>query len=145
MENNRQKFSLTSPNFTGEVLFEFVNGKLAKFDISTAVLNERQHAVLARNLPVTLDGVKAWMARSRNATFIEIVKDVTFEMFWKRYFQGRPADNSSKKRTRIKFEKMTKAEQVKAFGYIGRYLAQIAPGTVPKHAETYLNAELWNN
>lgn len=145
METTRQIFSLTSTKFSGEVIFEFVGGKLAKFDTAGAVLDDRQHDVLLRNLPHTLDGIAAWMARSRNAVFTEIIQQVDFPTFWKRYFQGRAVDNSSKKRAQARFEKMNKVEQLKAFNYIGRYLAQIAPGTVPKHAETYLNAELWNN
>ena len=67
---------------------------------------------------------------------------VTFEMFWQRYDDKL---NSSKKRTKQKWDKMKEGERVKAFNFIGRYFASIPQGTRKKNAETYLNAELWNN
>jgi hypothetical protein len=75
----------------------------------------------------------------------EIKTEVTFEVFWNRYFAGRPKDNSSRKRAETKWNRMSKGEQAKAYAYIGLYLGNVAYGTQPKHAETYLNSELWNN
>lgn len=40
---------------------------------------------------------------------------------------------------------MTSAEQGKAYRFIGRYIASLGQGIRQKYAETYLNAELWNN
>lgn len=138
-------FSLTSQKFEGEVLFEFTNEKLSKFDMSGAELDDRQHAVMIQILPRTVAELHEWAKKLQKESFTEIPNEVTFDQFWRRYFQGRTADNSSKKRAELKFSKMTKTEQLKAFGYIGKYLARIAPGTNPKHAETYLNSEIWNN
>ncbi|MDR1155820.1 MAG: hypothetical protein LBL04_14030 [Bacteroidales bacterium] len=36
------------------------------------------------------------------------------------------------------------ARQHAAYAYINAYMGRIACGTQPKHAETYLNSELWN-
>ena len=135
-------FSLTSTAFTGEVVFEFRNELLVKFDMSNAELNERQHTTLARNLPRTLGEVTEFMTKSKNAVFTEIVQNVTFDMFWERYDDK---FNSSKKKTWAKWNKMPMAEQMKAYRFINRYFASIPAGTRKKYAETYLNAELWNN
>jgi len=145
VENRREQvrvFSLTSKAFTGEVIFEFRNGLLEKFDMSGAELNEKQHTTLARNLPRTTEEAQAFMSKSNNAIFTEIVQTVTFNMFWNCYDDK---FNSSKKKTEIKWDKMPVAEQLKAYRYINRYFASIPSGTRKKYAETYLNAELWNN
>ena len=135
-------FSLISRAFTGEVFFEFRNGLLARFDMSGAELNDQQHATLVRNLPRTPDEAKAFMEKSRNAIFTEIAQVVTFDMFWKQYDDK---FNSSRKKTEIKWNKMPVTEQLKAFRHINRYFSSIPQGTRKKYAETYLNAELWNN
>jgi len=72
----------------------------------------------------------------------EIDQNITFDKFWNRYDDKL---NSSKKKTQVKWNKMPAAEQAKAFRYIGKYFASIPSGTRKKYAETYLNAELWNN
>ena len=135
-------YSLTSSAFQGEVLFEFKNDLLVKFDMSNAELNDKQHSTLAQNLPRTLVEVQAWIKKSHNAVFTEIVQTVTFDMFWQRYDDKL---NSSKKKTEVKWNKMPLSEQLKAFRFIGRYFASIPANTRKKYAETYLNAELWNN
>ena len=135
-------YSLTSTAFSGEVLFEFRNDLLVKFDMSNAELNDKQHIILAHNLPRTLFEVDVFMSKSKNAIFIEIPQVITFDMFWQRYDDKL---NSSKKKTEVKWNKMPLSEQFKAFRFIGRYFASIPANTRKKYAETYLNAELWNN
>jgi hypothetical protein len=68
--------------------------------------------------------------------------EIDFDRFWKRYDDR---VNSSRKRTLIKWNKMPKSEQIKAFYFVGKYFASLPPGIRKKYAETYLNDELWNN
>jgi hypothetical protein len=63
-------------------------------------------------------------------------------MFWKKY---NDKERSSKKRTLAKWNKMSQVEQTKAYNYIQKYFNSIPNGVETKYAETYLNAELWNN
>ncbi|MFD1816405.1 hypothetical protein SAMN04515674_12176, partial [Pseudarcicella hirudinis] len=78
-----------------------------------------------------------------NRRIIEIEENLTFEQFWERYAHKQL---SNKKRTQVKWNKMTEAERLKAFLFIPKYEHLVMKqGIQKKHAETYLNAELWNN
>ena len=82
------------------------------------------------------------MAKVASATFTEVLEEITFEMFWNRYNEK---VRSSKKKAMITWKRLSRADQVKAFNHIRKYEQNIAPGVAKKYAETYLNAELWNN
>lgn len=133
-------YQLTSPAFTGFVEFIFNNyGLLDKMDIH-ADLSEKQQIFLLKNMPREIGELDR--LKSPTVTITEVKQEVTFDMFWERYDDK---VNSSKKRTRQRWEKMTPADRARAYWYIGKYLGSIPPGTRKKFAETYLNAELWNN
>lgn len=136
-------YSLTSEGFTGEVIFEYNEaGLLEKYDISSADLSEDQQIWMLKRLPRELAELDRIIKGTKSAKLTEISRDVTFEMFWNKYNEK---ERSSKKRTLQKWNRMGKAEQAKAYGYIQKYLNSIAVGVAKKYAETYLNAELWNN
>jgi len=136
-------YSLTSTAFEGEVLFVFnEHDLLMSFDQSKATLNEAQQVFLLRKLPRDLVDIKQFLELSPNATFTEVKQEVTFEMFWNRYDEK---VRSSKKKAARVWQKMTKTDQVKAYSFITKYFMNIRQGTEKKYAETYLNAELWNN
>jgi len=137
-----QKYILTSDKFKGEVLFEFTDLILSKYETSGAELSEQQMIYTAKHIPRELAEAIDWFARSKSAKFTEIKQEITFDMFWIRYDDK---VNSSKKKTEIKWNKMRISERIKAFEYIPAYFRSIPYGTRKKYAETYLNAELWNN
>lgn len=137
-----QTFLFTSEKFKGEIIFEFTDRILTKYDTSSAELTDEQNIYFAKNLPRELSEVDAFLSKSTSAKFTEIKEEITFELFWNQYNDKM---NSSKKRTLAKWNKMPKSEQMKAYNYVTRYLATIPSGTRQKFAETYLNAELWNN
>lgn len=91
-------------------------------------------------LQCTLDDFLSWV-KTRNATVVEVHQAISFEMFWKKY---NDITRSSKKRTQVKWNKMPEAEQIKAYLYIETY-ERNRGSAEKKYAETYLNAELWNN
>jgi hypothetical protein len=133
-------FILTSQSFDGEVFFHYVNEKLVKFSCIDATLSEIQHAYILAHLPLTVSMLEN--CKSPTSKIAEINPNITFEMFWNRYDDKQ---NSSKKKTQTKWNKMPATEQVKAFNHITRYFVSIPAGIRKKYAETYLNAELWNN
>lgn len=82
------------------------------------------------------------MEGSKTGKLTEVTLNITFEMFWNRY------DDkvlSSRRKTEARWNRMTKADQIKAFNFINRYEQNIPTGTRKKYAETYLNSEIWNN
>jgi len=137
-----RKFKLTSDKFKGEVALEFTDSILTKYDTSDAELSEAQMIYIAINLPHQLSEINRLFEGSPSAALTEIKQEVTFEMFWNKYDDKL---SSSKKRTKAKWDKMKTNERNKAYDYIGKYFSNILFGTQKKYAETYLNAELWNN
>ena len=136
-------FHLTSAAFTGFIEFEFnESGLLSRFDTSKATLAPEQQVFLLRRLPRHLDEIKKVFETSETAKFTEIKQEITFDMFWNRYDDKL---NSSRKRSLQRWDKMSTTDQVRAYRYIGTYFNNMPNGTRKKYAETYLNAELWNN
>ncbi len=144
--NALRKFTYTSTHIEGEVIvaFDDVTGWLVACDLSQATLTQDQHYSLLRNFPLTLQDAKALVEKDKeNRQLTEIVQNVSFEMFWNRYDYK---TLSHKKKSQKIWEKMSEAERQKAYDFIHKYNRMIIiQGTGKKYAETYLNAELWNN
>ncbi len=137
------KYSLTSTAFEGEVIFTFNDsGLLESFDSSGAELSEKQQVFMLKELPRELCEVKRVLGGSVSAKLTEIKQEVTFEMFWSRYDEK---IRSSKKKSLAKWSRMSRSQQSKAFYFISKYEMSILQGVAKKYAESYLNAELWNN
>lgn len=136
-------YSLTSDAFTGEVVFSFNDaGLLISYDATGANLSEKQQVFLLRNLPRELAEVKAMLANSPSAKFVQINKEITFEMFWDKYDEK---TRSARKLAEALWKRMSVANRNKAYWYIPKYVNSILPGVPKKYAETYLRQELWNN
>lgn len=134
-------YIITSEQIQGEVLASYDDkGWLVGIDFSSALMDDKHHAWLLNNMPKTIRDFDLWQKEGKKIKVEEFVVD--FDKFWIRYDDKL---NSSKKRTRQKWDKMKPVEQEKAYRYIGKYFASIPYGTRKKYAETYLNAELWNN
>lgn len=132
---------MTSSKFTGQVIFEYNElGKLESMTVQ-AELNEKQENSLGYYMPWNISDIDALRAAANHATFTFQDREITFDMFWNRYDDK---SRSSKKKTKQLWDKMSQAEQVKAYLYIPVYLRN--KGTADKkYATTYLNDELWNN
>ena len=140
-----KEFALTSEMFEGEVLFTFSpNGFLYSFDFSKSGVSEIQQKAILQRLPRSIQNLPELIPNS-TGKITEIFQEITFGMFWERYFKNRYKDNSSKKKSEQRWNKMSKKERLAAYNHIGKYFNNIRQGTEPKLAETYLNAELWNN
>lgn len=129
--------------FDGEVIFTFNDaGLLESFDSSAAELSENQQIWILKELPRELIEVKRVIGTSGSAKLTEIKEVITFQLFWDRYDEK---IRSSKKKTLAKWSRMSKTDRAKAFYFISKYEMNIPNGVAKKYAESYLNAELWNN
>jgi len=138
-----KKYSLTSIAFTGEVIFEFDDaGLLVRFDTASAELSQEQQITILKRLPRELSEMQRVLGKSDTAKLTEIEARVSFDMFWNRYDEK---IRSSKKKALKIWNRMSEADQFKAFRYITKYEQSLYPGTAKKYAETFLNSELWNN
>lgn len=136
-------YTFTAASFEGEVIFEFDdNGMLVRYDASNARMSAEQQLFLLRKMPTNLADVQRTISNSPTAKLIEIVQDITFDQFWNRYDEK---IRSSKKRAIKVWDRLSKTDRLKAYRFITKYEQTLYPGTAKKYAETYLNAELWNN
>lgn len=114
------------------------DGKFCSIDFSGSGVSYDQMVWFLRHLPKTADEIKCYSG----TTFVEILDSVTFDAFWNKYDDKA---RSSKVKTKRVWDKMSRAEQVKAYNYIERYVRNIPPTVCKKYATTYLNDQLWNN
>lgn len=139
-----KRYSITSEKFAGEITAAFDDRReLVGLDMSGAEMTVKQKNWLLAHKPSTEEKLFEMQRQSKWMKITLIPESiVSFEMFWQRYDDKL---NSSKKRTKQKWDKMSKSEKQKAYNFINRYFSSIPQGTRKKYAETYLNAELWNN
>ena len=135
-----ETYILTSEAFEGQVIISSNNGKLSANFIDSTISIGQQKFVL----DMMTKGIKEMLAHFNKPGGQNkmIVMVIDFDMFWNKYDDK---ISSSKRRAKAKWDKMSEAERAKAYHYIGKYFCSIPGGTRKKYAETYLNAELWNN
>jgi len=139
-----KRYSLTSTAFDGEVLLEFNDsGLLTGYDCNGATLTEAQQLWILNRMPREIADLKRIINEAKQAKLTELEdEEVSFDKFWNRYDEK---IRSSKKKTLAKWNRMPKAQRLKAYKYIATYERSLYAGVAKKYAETYLNAELWNN
>ncbi|HSW62368.1 MAG TPA: hypothetical protein VLH56_03480 [Dissulfurispiraceae bacterium] len=132
----------TSARFDGELEFRFnEDGLLVGYD-DRGELAPDQRAWILAGLPRNEKDLRELAARSKSIKLVEVKKDVVFDDFWQRYDHKVV---SSKKKARAAWDRLPRAEQLKAYNYIARYFQSLAAGVAKKYAETYLNSSIWNN
>lgn len=125
-----------SAGFQANVRLTYTEGLLSVVDVETYTGNfnsgDKAHFyILEDNF---LNNCKANKIR-----FTEIEREITFEMFWKRY------KYTPDKQLAIQaWNKLTKAEQLKAYDWIPTYDAQLKnSGLARKYAVRYLKDKPW--
>ena len=141
-----RKFVYTSSHLEGEVTlgYDKESEYLFFFDLAKSNPTNDQHVSLLRNFPFTLAELKALVGKDKdNRKLIEVVEIVTFTMFWDAYNYK---TLSHKIKTERAWNKLSDADQIKAFQFIPKYNKEIGKTGIAKmHAQTYLNSFLWNN
>lgn len=142
------KYVYTSKHFVGEVLLWYAKGGnelLVMCDISKAEFDAAQHIAFLQNIPRCLSDLKDLVQKDwTSRAMVEYFDNVTFDVFWEKYDHKRL---SSKIKTEKIWNKMPDSEKYRAYAFIERYDNDLrrSNGISKKHAETYLNAGLWNN
>lgn len=139
---NKTKYTITSPKYKGQVIITFANNIVILFNAQEASLTPTQVAWFLTN---ALKGEEAFLNAADTADAFTIVgekEELTFEMFWNRYNEK---THSSKRKAQLKWNRMSKQQQILAYMHIPAYFKSIPSGIAKKYAETYLNSEIWNN
>lgn len=135
-------YHITSVAWTGYIEAEYNElGYMRRVDLGNAELSEEQQKWFLNRMPRELAELQRIVEKS-SAKIEEVKQEVTFDLFWDRYNEKL---KSSRKKSLIVWNRLSKADQVKAFNHIKKYEGSMSPGVAKKYAETYLNAELWNN
>lgn len=135
-----ETYILKSEAFEGDVIITDNNGCL-KADFTKSSVNVNQQRFILSKMTEGLDKMlKHFNTPPTDCKMEKMIID--FDMFWQKYDDKL---NSSKKKTKAKWDKMSEIERTKAYNFVGTYICSIPAGTRKKYAETYLNAELWNN
>jgi hypothetical protein len=134
---------VTGKMFKGEIILRYNMDfeLLTAIELAGAELTAEQTKWWLVNYPKTVGELNAFANKFADK-FKFSALEITFEMFWNKYDDK---GHSSKKKTEIKWNRMSKAEQMKAYMFIQKYFQSIPHGVMKKYATTYLEAELWNN
>lgn len=134
----------SSPSFSGEFhLLYDAEGCLVKIDFTAASMTPQQRNFIKVKAPTIYDSA-TFLACFENAKieFIDEGYEIAFEMFWNSYARKINPD-----RCRTLWNRLTKAEQAKAFYGILHYNNHLKANPWKNKAdpETYLKKEYWNN
>lgn len=135
-------YLLTSDKWAGEVELVYNDAGLLVEMKNRSHMSDEQYRFFLQHSPSSLNALQTLTANTSAKAVLMPESELSFNLFWDRY---NDKVNSSRKRAEAKWNRMSKADQLKAYNYIGVYKANIPHGTRIKFAETYLNAELWNN
>lgn len=140
-----RSFLVTTGQSPEGIVYHYTNdGLLYGIDIKQKDMPEQNRQNVLNQAHILLDNFLAWathITKKGKAEIVELEMKISFEMFWNKYDDKL---RSSKKKTEKIWNKLTEPNQIKAYYYINTYNRN--RGTAEKkYAETYLNAELWNN
>lgn len=132
-------FEIRSDKYSGKIVVKFGDGdRFGGIDFTEAGLTVEQAAWFLHNLPARTDA----MGRFAGMDVVEVLESIDFAAFWDRY---NDKARSSRVKTERVWNRMSRAEQVKAYNFVPKYFRSIPGGVMKKYATTYLNDQLWNN
>lgn len=137
------QYSITSTLWQGEIIATYnSNQLLMSINLQNAELTENQHIWFLQHMPRDLAALQRYVDANKTLTLTQIETEVTFEDFWNKYDEK---TRSSKKKAQLRWNRLSKHDQVCAYRYIDKYFQNMPSWQSKKLAESYLSSELWNN
>lgn len=139
-------FNVTTERSPEGIEFAFVDPDVGKEELLHSVtikekLDRAGTDWVIAHLKPNLSEFLEWVKTQKGMTIVELQQRVTFDLFWKKYDDR---IRSSKKRSEKLWNKLSEADQLKAYYFIDTYNRNRG-NAEKKYCETYLNAEMWNN
>lgn len=140
------KYVITSDKSVGEVTFIYNDQQLlVHFDYQMDAPDDKPlrwtlASLIYQNESDFLNAVKRHKLRCTR-----VIKEVNFDEFWEKYDHK---SMSSKHKSLVRWQNLSKTDQIRAFEFIPKYNARrssMVPSPAKKLAETYLNSMMWNN
>lgn len=129
-------------NFAGAVAVEYnEEGCLVLLDMREATLTQKQVEYLQRHLPYQNTGLVAFAVPAK-LTIKEEDIEVNFELFYEKYGQKK-----GKNEAKRAWERLTKADRVKAYLYITAYNRDLKLNSwkTKMYPATYLHKKTWED
>ncbi|MGI6342011.1 MAG: hypothetical protein ACOXZ9_03720 [Bacteroidales bacterium] len=137
------QYSITSTLWQGEIIATYnSNQLLMSINLQNAELTENQHIWFLQHMPRDLAALQRYVDANKTLTLTQIETEVTFEDFWNKYDEK---TRSSKKKAQLRWNRLSKHDQVRAYRFIDKYFQNMPSWQSKKLAESYLSSELWNN
>jgi len=135
------KYIVTGKKFDGCIeLYYNEKARLCKLVIDTE-LSVEQFTALMQKVPQTTAALPAF-EKIGSLKIVEEVIPVTFEDFYNEF-----GNKVGKLKAETAWKRLTHADQVKAYLYIGRYKSwlKMNPGVAQLHPVTFLNQKRWED
>lgn len=133
-------YQITSEAWKGYIELEFNDmGYMARTDTSHAELSETQQKWFLNKMPRELSELER-VIKGTTARITTIEKEISFADIWEKYDY-----KVGRKEALAKWNKMPKAEQIKAFNYVQKYKAKKPDAQALLYLASYLSKERWND
>ncbi len=135
-----KRYLITNPNFNGAAELIYTEaGILQKIDVSNTSMGISLINFFKKAAPVDESGLAS--SFGKETVIVPAEFEVTFDMFWAEY------DNKiNRKRCLPVWDKLNKAQQVKAFYGVKKYNRHLRDTGFNKlNPENYLKNETWEN
>jgi hypothetical protein len=132
-----KKYAVTTTKFQGTITYGFAdNGWLASVEID-GVHEPHAHKQVCTMLPFNDTMLLRWPKDNPSMTITEVVDDISFETFWKRYNY-----KVGKKEAEAAWNKLSNDKKTKALNRLPAYEKYLADKGIAKaYAQKYLNKE----
>jgi len=132
------KYTLTSKQFKGEMVFIFNSrNRLVYFDLR-AELSDEQHDFFMAHMPKTISGLDRF--RTPTSSIKQVEPDLSFQSFWSEYNYK----EGTKKRAEGLWNRLSRINRILAIEFIRVYDGKLAQSGVAKlYPETYLSNQRW--
>jgi hypothetical protein len=132
-------FQMTSPKKAVDYQFKYdTQGRIVGFEIlGENVFSSEETIALFSKVPETVGQLKQF-ALKHKIQLTEIIPDVTFDMFWKKYSNTA----GSKVKAQLAWEKLSEKNKMLALTYINKYKQSLG-ATTQAYATTYINGQYW--
>ncbi|OQY03228.1 MAG: hypothetical protein B6I20_05475 [Bacteroidetes bacterium 4572_117] len=134
-----RKYVLTSPDFTGELIFGYNTEGVLVFFENNAVLQNAHWQYLSKNMPFVDTELNGLV---KKGTVTEIT-DLTFARFWKEFNHK----VGNKKRTEKLWVALQESERIAVFEHLPKYnyYLKTHQGLMKTYPETFISQRRWEN
>lgn len=134
-----RRYVITSPEYTGEMIFGYDNEGVLKYYENNAELKTEHMVWLARNFPFADSDLPKIVSKGK----VTEITDLSFEKFWKDY----DYKVGNKKAVERLWYRLSESDRIAVLDHLPkyRYHLQINRGQAKAYPQTFINQRRWEN